>query len=159
MLHNYGGGYHDIKYRNTDWKGQWNSFTNPNVWIKSRPERFAGWVGYDIDNSETKWIQSKYKELGTMCWVICRPKTPYTQELLNNIEKKLDKHYKNLKTNPSKNHSGYYSNKPFSKVEDVTKMYPLRWLELMGEHFHSLMYKYKDHMIFGLPDSSGKSYK
>ena len=78
-----------------------------------------------------------------MGWVICRPHTPYTQELLNNIENKLDTPYENLKNNPSKNSGGYYRNRPFDKVECVN-MYPLRWLEIMGEHFHSLMYKYKN---------------
>ena len=159
LLHYYGGGYHDVKYRNEGWIGQWDSFQDTNIWIKTRPERHPSWIGYDVDNPVTRKIQSKYKELGTMCWVICRPNTLYTKNLLNNIETRLDKHYENLKKNPSTKPGGYYANKPFSKVEDVNTMYPLRWLEIMGEHFHLLMYTYKDHMIFGLPDCQDISYK
>ena len=100
LLHHYGGGYHDVKFRNKDWKNEWEIFSDERIWIKSRPEGDISWIGYDIDNPETKVIQEKYKELGTMSWVICRPKTPYTQELINKINKinnKLDIHYNNLK--------------------------------------------------------------
>ncbi len=159
MLHHYGGAYHDIKYRYSDWIGQWTDFNDNNIWIKTRPERYPSWVGYDIDNPSTKWIQSKYNELGTMGWVICRPRTPYTGELLDKINKTLNKHENNLTKNPSIKSGGYYSDKPFDKVYDPTNMYPMRWLELMGEHYHLLMYKYKDHLIFGLPDADEKYYK
>jgi hypothetical protein len=139
LLHHYGGGYHDIKYRDLSWKNQWNDFKDPNVWIKSRRE--------------------KYNQIGTMGWVICRPNTKYTKELLNLIHKKLDENYYYLKKNSSKNQNQiFYREQPFSKVNDKKDSYPLRWLEIMGEHFHLLMYKYKKHLIFGLPDASKKKY-
>ena len=158
LLHHYGGGYHDIKFRNKDWKNEWKTFRDKKIWIKSRPERLPHHIGYDIDKPQTKVVQEKYKELGTMCWVICRPKTPYTQELINKINKKLDIHYKNIKKFPSINPSGYYADKPFEKVKNKNA-YPLRWLELMGEHFHLLMYKYKNHINLELPDAELRSYK
>jgi hypothetical protein len=158
LLHHYGGGYHDIKFRNKDLKNEWETFRDKKIWIKSRPERHHNWIGYDIDNPKTKFITQKYKELGTMGWVICRPSTMYTKELIDKINKKLDIHYKNLKKFPSTNASGYYADTPFEKVKNKNA-YPLRWLELMGEHFHLLMYKYKNHMNLELPDAESKSYK
>jgi hypothetical protein len=87
-----------------------------------------------------------------MCFVICRAQTNYTKELLTEIEKTLNKHYFNL-VNPSKTNSGYYSDKPFNKVNDSENNYPMRWLEIMGEKFHLLMYKYRDNMVLNLPDA------
>ena len=159
LLHHYGGGYHDIKYRDLNWKNQWNDFKNPQVWIKSRREKQPSHIGFNIDIPETRWIQQKYNDVGTMGWVICRPYTKYTQELLDIIHQVLDKHYHNLLKNPSTHSGGYYSNNPFGKVRDINNNYPLRWLEIMGEHFHLLMYKYKNHLIFGLPDVVSKNYR
>ena len=79
LLHHYGGGYHDIKYRNKDWVNQWESFNDRNIWLKSRNERQKNCVAYDVDNPDTKWIQNHYKELGTMTFCICRPNTLYTK--------------------------------------------------------------------------------
>lgn len=65
ILHHYGGMYHDIKYRYKSVKGSFIAFSNPDIWIKTRAERYEHWIGYDIDNPDTKWIQKKYAELGT----------------------------------------------------------------------------------------------
>jgi hypothetical protein len=159
LLHNYGGGYHDIKYRNISWVNEWNDFKNKNIWIKSRHETRHSHIGYDIDNPKSIWIQDKYSEIGTMGWVICRAQTNYTKELLTEIEKTLNKHYFNLVKNPSKTNGGYYSDKPFNKVNDPENNYPMRWLEIMGEKFHLLMYKYRDNMILNLPDADLRNYK
>lgn len=158
LLHNYGGGYHDIKYRDKNWINQWNTFSDSNIWIKSRAEKRMSSVGYNVDNIGEKMIQTKYKELGSMCWVICRPRTLYTKELLNRIHTKLDYHITKLSKYPSKKQEGYYANKPFSKVE-LHNVYPLRWLEIMGEIFHPLMYKYRSHINLELPGPVKKNYK
>ena len=90
LLHNYGGTYNDIKYRNISWINEWNDFKNKNVWIKYRRETRPSHIGYDIDNPKSIWIQNKYSDIGTMCWVICRSQTNYTKELLTDIEKNID---------------------------------------------------------------------
>lgn len=159
LLHHYGGGYHDIKYRDKDWINQWNSFNDENVWIKSRKEKQKGWIAYDIDNPDTKWLQNHYNELGTMSWCICRPNTLYTSELIDKIHSKLDHHLINLKKNPSTIQSGYYHKNPFKKIDNIENNYPIRWLEILGEIYHPLMYKYKEHLYFDLPDIIYKKYK
>jgi len=159
LLHHYGGGYHDIKYRDKGWNNQWNSFSDKNVWIKSRKEKQKGWVAYDVDNPDTKWLQNHYKELGTMSWCICKPNTSYTTELIDKIHYKLDFHLINLKKNPSAIQSGYYHKNPFKKIDDIENNYPIRWLEILGELYHPLMYKYKQHLCFDLPDIVYKKYK
>ena len=71
----------------------------------------------------------------------------------------MTKHYYNLVKNPSSQSRGYYSDKPFNKVNDTENNYPIRWLEIMGEKFHLLMYKYRDNMILNLPDADLRDYK
>lgn len=159
LLHHYGGGYHDIKYRDKDWTNQWNSFYDENIWIKSRREKCKSWVAYDVDKPDTKIIQEHYNELGTMGWCICRSYTPYTHELINKIHNKLDYHLINLKKNPSNKQEGYYANSAFKKIHDIENNYPIRWLEILGELYHPLMYKYKEHLCFDLPDVIYKKYK
>ena len=159
LLHHYGGGYHDVKYREKSWINEWDTFKDKKIWIKTRRETQPFYIGYDIDNPETKFIQDKFNELGTMGYVICRQKTKYTKELLEKIHSKLDFHYENLKKNPSEKPEGYYADTPFEKVSNVGCSYPLRWLELMGEHYHLLMYKYKEHINFELPDTVKILYK
>jgi hypothetical protein len=159
LLHHYGGGYHDVKYRSHSWRGQWEAFANDRIWIKGRREQCPGYIGYDVDRPhETRFVQAHYHDLVTMGWVICRPHTPYTRRLLEYIESKLDFHLPKLRMYPSVCSSGYYANRPFDKVPS-DQAYPLRWLELMGEKFHLLMWEYKDHIEYGLPDADPCGYK
>jgi len=158
LLHHYGGGYHDIKYRNQPWDGQWEDFADTNVWIKGRREQCAMYIGYNVDQpNETRFVQAYYKELVTMGWCICRANTLYTKRLLEYIEGKLSFHILKLREFPSTCQTGYYANCTSAKVPD--NGYPLRWLELMGEKFHSLMFEFKAHIAFGLPDADMRSYK
>jgi hypothetical protein len=148
LLHHYGGGYHDIKHRKRGWGDAWSHFKNRNVWIVSRAEKKPGHIGYPVNDVET-WrdlLQTSYKELGTMGWVICRKNTPYTRELINHIHSVLDKNMEKLKRFPSPEPRCCYRDKPFNFAPPDS--YPLRWLELMGEKFHPLMYKFKTHMVF-----------
>ena len=150
LLHHYGGGYHNIEYRTESWNNAWSDFKNKNVWIKTRKEKHPNQIGYDVDRPFTKMVQSFYKDLGTMNWVICRDHTNYTHDLLEKIHMKLDLHHESLKKHPSEKEEGYYSSTPFSKVSEPG--YPLRWLELMDEHSHILMFYYRRNISFGLPD-------
>ena len=158
LLNFHGGGYHDIKYRNLSWINQWETFKDKNIWMKSCREKRHSHIGYNVDKPETRKIQDYYKKLGSMCWIISRPKTKYTKSLMSRIDKKLDYHLENLKINPSQKNSGYYADRPFQKLKKKDD-YPIRWLELMGEHFHLLMYKYKDHMDLTLPRPNMRNYK
>ena len=158
LLHHYGGSYHDIKYRDRGWSCEWEDFKDENIWMKSSAEIQPDHVGYDLDHPETKSIQKEYRSLGSMCWIISRKRTKYTQELLEKIDQKLDLHHSKLKHHPSVKPAGYYADRPMEKLHKRDK-YPLRWLELMGEHYHLLMYKYKDHMLLNLPRPNLKNYR
>lgn len=158
LLHFHGGGYHDIKYRDIGWENEWSVFKDDKIWMKSCREQKKHHIGYDIDKPKTKKVQQFYNELGSMSWIISKSNTDYTKKLLDKIEKRLYFHLDKLKQNPSEKNAGYYADRPFQKLTDKDK-YPIRWLELMGEHFHLLMYRYRDHMDLTLPRPNMKNYK
>jgi len=158
MLNHYGGGYHDIKWRNDGWKDEWekdNWTKDENIWMYGIREKNKNAIGYPPGKRD---IQNEYKKLISMSWIICKKNTPYTNELLNQIEIILNKNYEKLKKNPGINSSGYYFDKPFDLVKENS--YPLRWLEILGEIFHPLMLKYNNHIKYGLKDAIfNKRYK
>lgn len=154
MLHHYGGGYHDIKFRDSGWENEWDKFDGENTWILGKREERASSVGYPPGQ---KHIQKYFNKLCSMCWIICKPKTPFTTELLSTIHKILDKHLPELKKHPGPVPRGCYSDTPFSPAPKDS--YPLRWLEILGEIFHPLMLKYNNHIKFGLSGGIKKSYK
>ena len=147
LLHHYGGCYQDIKSRQSGISQAWDHFQNEDIWIVSRSEKHPSHIGYPVDEGEParSKFQSRYRELGTMCSVICRPKTPYTNELLFHINKTLDTHLKDLIKYPASSGRCCYSDTPFSKAPSDS--YPLRYLQIMGEAFHPLMLKYQKHMV------------
>jgi hypothetical protein len=158
LLHHYGGGYHDIKQRSLGWENEWdkdNWTDDNNIWIYGRQENKESAIGYQPG---MKHIQKEFAKLATMGWVICRPRTEYTRELLQNLNSKLDECKDKLILYPAQNPGGYYANNPFDNAN--IDSYPLRWLEMMGEFSHLLMLKYQSHIKFGLPDAEkSRRYK
>jgi LmbE family N-acetylglucosaminyl deacetylase len=158
MLHHYGGGYHDIKWRKESWNDEWiknNWIEDDNIWIYGRRESNENAIAYPPGK---QYIQKEYNKLVTMGWIICKKNTKFTSELLNQIENILDNKYEKLKKNPGYKSSGYYPDKPFDLVKE--NCYPLRWLEILGEVFHPLMLKYNNHIKYGLKDAiKKKGYK
>jgi len=89
-----------------------------------------------------------------MGWVICKPNTIFTRTLLHKIEDILDQKYSELVAHPGYNSAGYYHENPFQMAEE--NIYPLRWLEILGEIYHPLMLEFMDHIKYGLPDAIKK---
>lgn len=158
MLKHYGGGYHDIKWRNDGWENEWekdNWTKNENIWMYGRRESNENAIAYPPGK---KYIQKEYSKLVTMGWIICKKNTIFTNELIKKVENILDNKYDILKQYPGKKSCGYYFDKPFELVKD--NCYPLRWLEILGEVFHPLMLKYNNHIKYGLKDAiKKKGYK
>jgi len=148
MLLHYGGGYSDIKYYTKSWDNLWNDedwLNNDNLWIYGARELDPQWIGYPKGE---QYIQQYYNDLITMNSIICKKNNHFIKELNNKINIILDSKLEKLKKYPGYN-SGYYQNKLYDDIPN--NQYPLRWSEIGGEIHHKLMYKYKDHIKYGLP--------
>jgi hypothetical protein len=152
MLYHYGGGYHDIKYRELSWENEWDKFLDPNIWMIGRRELKSDNIGF---SNGDEWVQQEYRKLVTMGWVISRPKTEYIKVLLENITKKLKEKSDALQNNPA-----IQSRQVHQVCDDKdTYLYPFRYLELMGEMSHRLQLDYTNHINYTLPDILYKTYK
>lgn len=152
LLYHYGGGYHDIKWREKSWENEWEKFSNPNIWIIGRRELKAEYIGYNPDKNE-QWVQNEFQKLITMGWVISRPKNNYFGKLLKRIEEILTLKITELKLKSAPNSRCGIGN-GCNENE-----YPLRWLEIMGEISHPLLLNYTEHIEYTLPDILYKTYK
>lgn len=152
LLCHYGGGYHDIKWREKSWENEWEKFSNSDIWIVGKRELKADCIGYNPEKDE-KWVQQEFNKLITMGWVISKPYNEYIQKLINKINEKLDDKIEILKLKPAPNIRCGIGNGCDENE------YPLRWLELMGEISHPLLLNYTTHIDFTLPDILYKTYK
>ena len=157
LLHHYGGGYHDVKFRLESWADAWRTedwTENERVWIHGCRETNPEAVGHPPGEKE---IQAQYGRLVTLSAVICRPATPFSEALLDAVEDTLDRHADELRRCPGRNPGGCYSRDPFAMA--TRGEYPLRWLQLLGEVAHPLMLRYADHILFGLSAPHPRRYK
>lgn len=68
LLYHYGGGYHDINYRQESWKDFWSDWLiDDNIWIFGRRA-----IGYPPN---AKHFRNHFDKLVTIGWVICKPNT------------------------------------------------------------------------------------
>jgi len=73
LLYHYGGGYHDIKYRQESWKDCWGDWLfDDNIWIFGRRENNRRAIGYPPN---AKHFRNHFDKLVRMGWVICKPNT------------------------------------------------------------------------------------
>jgi len=151
FLYHYGGGYHDIKYREKSWENEWEKFTDSNIWIIGRKELSSDCIGYNHEKNE-QWVKNKFDKLVTFGWVICRPKNEFLFELFKKINEIMQNKLHLLKTNPA-------LNPRCSKSYNCNNNYPIRWLEIMEEISHPLMLNYINHINYTLPDIQYKPYK
>ena len=160
ILYHYGGGYHDIKWREKSWENEWNKFENNNIWFIGRREFKKEQIGYNpflyektIQEQYLKTIQEQYSKMITMSWIISKPYNNCMKIMLHEIETILNNKLTELELNPA----------PISRcgigVGCNENEYPLRWLEILGEIFHPLILNYTEHIDYTLPDILYKTYK
>jgi len=157
MLYHYGGGYHDIKYRNTGWEQEWEKddwTLNENIWMYGRTELHPDWVGFKPGEPD---IRKYHKSLITTMCIISKKKTPFLKELYEKVHQLFDEKLDKLVKYPGYE-SGYYGDRPHDPVPENS--YPFQWSETNAHIHHALMLKYKDHIKHGLPDvDSTKWYR
>lgn len=146
LLYHYGGGYHDIKFREESWKDEWEKFKDANISIIGRREKSQDVIVGDIN------IKQNYDNFITMGWIICRPYINYTEKMLETIENILTKNFEKLKQFPA-------PEPRYIKPDDDENAYPLKYNELLTPHMYHLQTENKDHIEYTLPDALKKTYK
>lgn len=142
FMHNYGGGYHDVKQQKNSWKKVFEKFN------KDETKLVAGYretkSGYAIINQFfdecTSEKITKELALHTLYLVgcgtfICKPRTEFTLEWLNEVHRRLDLVYEDLKANPG-------------NIYGDNKGYPLAWTSILGQVFHPLILKYHKNILY-----------
>jgi hypothetical protein len=151
FMHHYGGGYTDIKNTTHNWNKYFDILNNDNnIWAIGYPEIPGG------SASSNEKIRTDYEKLIGNCAYIFKPYTPFTQEWIDRLHKKLDNKYEELKKYPAKYPREYIGS---VKYEKEPSKYPLRWTEILGEHFHDVQYKYTSHVKNILPTINSENYK
>ncbi|WP_338767966.1 capsular polysaccharide synthesis protein [Bernardetia sp. ABR2-2B] len=144
FMHHYGGGYSDIKATSNSWKEAFQAFNKDSEsWAmgyrevsKGMTAQLLGTIGIDI--------RENYSLLIGNCAYIFRPATYFTQEWYNELHKRLDGFYENLKQNKG-------------NIMGDNEGYPIEWTEILGDIFHPLCLKYHNKLVYTellLPDFS-----
>ena len=152
MLYHYGGGYHDIKFREKSWENEWDKFQNKDIWMVGRRETYEDAIGFPPGE---EWLKKEFSKLITMGWIITRPKTEYLERLYNKIHEVLSSKLELLQKNPAI----CPRQTEQTDINNPEYLYPLRWLEIMGEIFHKLLLEFTDKIDYSLPDILYKNYK
>lgn len=144
FMHFYGGGYTDIKETTGSWVSAFNELENNSTkWICGYKE-VCGGVAY-------RPYIDKWQELVGNGAYICKPQTPLTTEWYNEMIALLDTKLERLKLFPAQH--------PQDKDIGNGNCYPIQWVEMLGEIFHKVSYKYKEHLLNTLPISIFKNYR
>jgi len=135
FMHFHGGGYADIKFQSGSWVESFEILKNSDKWMVGYAEIAGGVVYPPLVNS--------YDDLVGNGAYIFKPQTPLTLEWYSEMLCILDTKLENLKLHPAKY--------PRDCSEDPNSNYPIGWVELLGNVFHKICYKYKDKLIRTLP--------
>jgi hypothetical protein len=138
MMHLYGGAYSDIKESYESWVPAFKETD----WITGYPEIGTWSVGWP--EHAHLWPQL----IGCGAFVV-RPRTAFTEEWFNEVNKLLDEKLEDLMKHPATDGSCY----------NESKDYPLEWVEVMGKIFHRILPKYFDHVKQTLPPPNFRDYR
>lgn len=139
FMHHHGGGYTDIKFTDTNWKPFFKNLNNDeNKWCNGYTEIAGG------SSSGDQEVHKNYKQYIGNGSYIFKPNTPITKKWLEEVNKKLDKAYPELKKHPKNPNS----------IDDI-----LGWTHLLGDHFHDVLKPHVDKILHDLPLINTSNYR
>uniref|UniRef100_A0A6C0IJE4 Capsular polysaccharide synthesis protein n=1 Tax=viral metagenome TaxID=1070528 RepID=A0A6C0IJE4_9ZZZZ len=144
MMNFHGGGYSDIKQTTNSWKKSFDKLYNSDKWI-------IGYRESKIDHIAYKPFANYWRELVGNGGFICKSQTPLTKEWYNDMLTIL-----NIKLNKLKQFPATF---PQDCAEVSKGKYPIEWNEINGRIFHRLCYKYKDTLLYDLPEPILNNYR
>jgi len=143
LMYHHGGGYSDIKKTTGSWKQAFIDLENSAYDVCGYPS--IGFHGIAHPPSAPFW-----KELIGPGAFIFKKGSILMKETLEDIEKRLDETYEELKLHPATSPTD---------VKGSGSGYPLHWAEICGAVFHKIVCKYKDRLLRTLPISIFSNYR
>lgn len=151
FMHHYGGGYTDIKNTTTDWTPFFESLENSDNLANGYTEIAGGSASNDPMITE-----GGYKDCIGNGGYIFKNYTKLTKEWIDELNRKCSFHYENLKKNPSSGPQDVLNSTLYTKE---SSKYPLAWAELLGAHFHDIIYKYKNRLLHEMKILDSSDYR
>ena len=152
FMHHYGGGYSDIKYINSSWKTAFENLINSDKLAIGYREIGPKGVAIVPSLIYLKLVLNWHKLIGN-CSYIFKPYTKFTYEWLELTNTLLDSKIPQLKKYPAEAPEDYFRR----KINGIRSNYPIRWSEMLGNIFHPLCLKYKESLLYSLPEPDFKT--
>ena len=153
FMHNYGGGYSDIKFCTFDWSKYFENLqiSDSQILMSGYPERKASDIG-----SYDKHIRNSYSQLPGMGQFIFKPKSELTYQWISSVHSYLDSISCRLVQYPGTYHprainGGLHDHNILVRIRFLASRYPLSWNWFLGRILHPLTYRFKDRLSLNMP--------
>lgn len=135
LLHHHGGGYCDIKAAGS-WKNSFKQLeADPNHWVVGYPEDSRGRIPQLGGNLERD-LHAHFRFVSGTGALIARAHSPFTEEWLAEVERRLDYFASILKDHPG-------------GVRNEAPSYPVGWTQLLASIVYPLSLKYRKRITLG----------
>jgi hypothetical protein len=158
FLHHYGGGWHDIKATLMNFDRVWDYFTDQNIFLVGKPEIKD--CPARVFDQNGRWMPDFWQELVSAIAWVGKPNTPFSTDLLKNMEAHLELNFELLKEFPGihprekkievRNFIAKFFKTIDFRLKGKNPNYPLQWT-FFGNFFHPLNYSYKNNILNILP--------
>jgi hypothetical protein len=156
LMHHYGGGYSDLKKATSSWNSSYEKLeNNNNIWAVGLrgPKNFG--IAYPLEYNKTQRdeLKTNHKNLIGVGYFIYKPRTKITQEWYDNLNKRMDYYYNDLKKHPAKYPRESKNGSPIPSWEGKTNKtnYPILWNRILGQIIYPLQLKYLKNIEYGIP--------
>ena len=152
FMHNFGGGYSDIKFCRFSWNHYFLRLkSSEKLLMSGYTERKATDIA-----SEEAHIKNSYANLPGMGHFIFKPKSELTYRWINQVHSCLDHVFKDLYKYPGIYHpravnGGVHDSNIFARIRFFGNKYPIEWNSLLGKILHPLSYQFKDRISLAMP--------
>ena len=151
LMYHFGGGYTDLKFTFNDWSSKFVELGNSDKYCLGYRENAPNAVCLNLveklNPGIVEQLRSAYTAFpGTSAFIFKRH-TPFAKDLLEAMHSVLDAKHEDLKRFPGR----YPQEFKGTLLPDKTvSRYPLDWVELLGDNFHSIaFFTYLDHLMYG----------
>jgi len=154
FMHHIGGGYTDIKQHNKSWQPAFDRLQyQSNLWLSGYREPAQGGVAPVKDKNLYDTLTTNYRDLIGTSNFICKPRTPFTEEWFSILNQILYDKLPELEKWPAR-----HPREGAQDGLDPNYPYPIEWTEILGNIFHPLVWKYREHTDYHCPQFSGSQY-